>query len=83
MRKLLLLSLLAMVSIFVHAGENDLCWDYTNKDIPSAGPDNGLYYAGYVNDGEGKNLGLHGNWRQSVELSWMATRANTCLRQYQ
>ena len=45
MRKLLLLSLLAMVSIFVHAGENDLCWDYTNKDIPSAGPDNGLYYA--------------------------------------
>ena len=46
MRKLLLLSLLAMVSIFVHAGENDLCWDYTNTDIPSAGPDNGWYYAG-------------------------------------
>lgn len=60
MRKLLILSLLAMVSIFVHAGENDLCWDYTNKNIPSAGPDNGLYYAGYVNDGEGKNLSLHG-----------------------
>ena len=42
------------------AGENDLCWDYTNANIPTSGPDNGLYYGAYVNDAAGTNLGLHG-----------------------
>ena len=60
MRKLLMLSLLAMISLVVKAGENDLCWDYTNANIPTSGPDNGLYYGAYVNDAAGTNLGLHG-----------------------
>ena len=37
-----------------------LTWDYTSSNIPTTGPDNGLYYAGYVNDAAGTNLGLHG-----------------------
>ena len=60
MRKLLMLSLLAMISLVVKAGENDLCWDYTNANIPTSGPDNGLYYGAYVNDAAGTNLNLHG-----------------------
>ena len=59
MKKLLLMSLFAMISLIVNAGENDLCWDYTNASIPTSGPDKGLYYGSYVND-DGKNLGLHG-----------------------
>ena len=55
-----MLSLLAMISLVVKAGENDLCWDYTNANIPTSGPDNGLYYGAYVNDAAGTNLGLHG-----------------------
>ena len=42
------------------AGENDLLWDYTQNNIPTSGPDNGLYYSGYVNDAAGTNNGLHG-----------------------
>ena len=60
MKKLLLMSLFAMISLIVNAGENDLCWDYTNADIPTKGPDNGLYYGAYVNDAAGTKLGLHG-----------------------
>lgn len=60
MKKMFLLSLLAMIAIFAHAGANDLCWDYTDNNIPTKGPDNGLYYASYVNDAAGTNLGLHG-----------------------
>lgn len=37
-----------------------MCWDYTDANIPTKGPDNGLYYAAYVNDAAGTNLGLHG-----------------------
>ena len=37
-----------------------LIWDYTEAEIPTKGPDNGLYYASYVNDAAGKNNGLHG-----------------------
>ena len=37
-----------------------LVWDYTNKDIPTTGPDNGLYYGAYVNDPAGTNNGMHG-----------------------
>ncbi len=36
-----------------------LTWDYTNKDIPTTGPDNGLYYGAYVND-KGTNNNMHG-----------------------
>ena len=55
-----MMSLLAMISLIVNAGENDLLWDYTNANIPTKGPDNGLYYAAYVNDAAGTKLGLHG-----------------------
>ena len=37
-----------------------LVWDYTEANIPTKGPDNGLYYAGYVNDAAGTKNGLHG-----------------------
>jgi hypothetical protein len=37
-----------------------LTWDYTNKDIPTTGPDKGLYYGSYVNDAAGTNNGMHG-----------------------
>lgn len=37
-----------------------LTWDYTSSNIPTTGPDNGLYYGGYVNDAAGTNLGLKG-----------------------
>ena len=60
MKKFFLLSLMAMIAIISYAGENDLLWDYTNANIPTTGPDNGLYYGGYVNDAAGTNLGLHG-----------------------
>ena len=60
MKKYLLLFLLAMIAIIANAGVNDLCWDYTNANIPTKGPDNGLYYGAYVNDAAGTNLGLHG-----------------------
>ena len=49
-----------MIAIIANAGVNDLCWDYTNANIPTKGPDNGLYYGAYVNDAAGINLGLHG-----------------------
>ena len=35
MKKFLLLSLMAMIAIISHAGENDLLWDYTNAEIPT------------------------------------------------
>ena len=54
------MSLLAMISLVVNAGENDLLWDYTNANIPTKGPDKGLYYGAYVNDAAGTKLGLHG-----------------------
>ncbi|MCH5306905.1 MAG: hypothetical protein J1E37_02415 [Prevotella sp.] len=62
--KLLRLSLLSVLALLfggvAQAGENDLFWDYTEKNIPTKGPDNGLYYASYVNDGVGTNNGMHG-----------------------
>lgn len=42
------------------SGPVELLWDYTEKNIPTTGPDNGLYYASYVNDAAGTNNGLHG-----------------------
>ena len=38
----------------------DLVWDYTENKIPTEGPDNGLYYAGYVNDAPSSNMKLNG-----------------------
>ena len=38
----------------------ELIWDYTEANIPTKGPDNGLYYGAYVNDAAGTNNGLHG-----------------------
>lgn len=61
MRKTFLLFFaLLMVNTIMMAGANDLLWDYTSANIPTSGPDNGLYYASYVNDAAGTNLGLHG-----------------------
>ena len=37
-----------------------LIWDYTEQNIPTQGPDNGLYYGAYVNDAAGTNNGMHG-----------------------
>lgn len=37
-----------------------LIWDYTANKIPTKGPDNGLYYAAYVNDAPSTNMGLNG-----------------------
>ena len=44
----------------VEPGQNDLCWDYTEENIPTKGPDRGLYYGAYVNDAAGTNNGFHG-----------------------
>ena len=38
----------------------ELIWDYTEANIPTKGPDNGLYYGAYVNDAAGTNNGMHG-----------------------
>lgn len=37
-----------------------LTWDYTSNQIPTKGPDNGLYYGAYVNDAPSTNMGLNG-----------------------
>ena len=63
MKPLQRIGLLLLMSVFAlasYAGENDLLWDYTEKNIPTSGSDNGLTYAGYVNDATGTNNGLHG-----------------------
>jgi hypothetical protein len=51
---------MSVFALASYAGENDLLWDYTEKNIPTSGSDNGLTYAGYVNDATGTNNGLHG-----------------------
>ncbi|MBQ2520509.1 MAG: hypothetical protein II540_04380, partial [Paludibacteraceae bacterium] len=60
MKKFFSLMAVALMSIAMMAGENDLLWDYTEKKIPTSGPDNGLYYGSYVNDAPSTNLGLNG-----------------------
>ena len=37
-----------------------LTWDYSEKDIPTESPADGLYFASYVNDAAGTNNGMHG-----------------------
>ena len=60
MKKIYSLMLAALSSLTMLAGTNDLLWDYTQYNIPTTSPDNGLYYSGYVNDAAGTNNGLHG-----------------------
>lgn len=60
LRLTLLSLLLVLCGGIMQAGENDLVWDYSEKDIPTTSPDNGLYYASYVNDKAGTNNGMHG-----------------------
>lgn len=51
-----------------------LTWDYTNKDIPTVSPDNGLYYAAYVNDAAGTNNGMHGVKLNSSGYAYFAVK---------
>ena len=60
MKKILSLMAVALVSVAMWAGENDLLWDYTQAQIPTTSPDRGLYYASYVNDAPSTNNGLNG-----------------------
>lgn len=60
---LLRLSVLCLTLLFSVAGKADpvvLTWDYTENQIPTKGPDNGLYYGAYVNDAPSNNMGLNG-----------------------
>ncbi len=59
MKKLFSFVAAALLSVAMMAGANDLLWDYTEK-APGSSPDNGLYYAGSVNDAAGTNNGLKG-----------------------
>ena len=63
-KQLLRLSVLSMLCMLfgstAWAGANDLLWDYTEKNIPTTSPDNGLFFSSYVNDALGTNNSLHG-----------------------
>ena len=52
-----------------------LTWDYTEANIPTTGPDNGLYYASYVNDPAGTNNGMHGAKLNSSGYAFFAKPA--------
>jgi hypothetical protein len=52
-----------------------LVWDYTEANIPTKGPDNGLYYAAYVNDAAGTKNGLHGVKLNSSGYAYFAKPA--------
>jgi len=60
MKKIFSLIAMALVSVAMWAGSNDLLWDYSENKIPTSGPDRGLYYGSYVNDAPSTNLGLNG-----------------------
>ena len=53
----------------------ELVWDYTEANIPTSGPDNGLYYSGYVNDAAGTNNSLHGVKLNSSGYAYFAKPA--------
>jgi len=59
MKKIFSLMAVALVSVAMMAGENDLLWDYTEA-APTANPDNGLTYKSKVDDAVGTNNGLKG-----------------------
>ena len=56
----------ALMSLTMWAGTNDLLWDYSEAKIPTGGTDKDavsqtvLTYSGYVNDAPSTNLGLNG-----------------------
>ena len=60
MKKVFSFLAMALMSLTMMAGPNDLLWDYTQTAIPTTSPDRGLYYAGYVNDAPSTNNGLNG-----------------------
>lgn len=60
MKKVFSFLAMALMSLTMMAGPNDLLWDYTQTAIPTTSPDHGLYYAGYVNDAPSTNNGLNG-----------------------
>lgn len=59
MKKLFSFVAVALMSIAMFAGPNDLLWDYS-AGAPSSNPDNGLTYSSTITDGPGKNNGLYG-----------------------
>ncbi len=59
MKKVFSFLAMALMSLTMMAGPNDLLWDYTDA-APSSNPDNGLYYGSIVNDGPGTKNGLRG-----------------------
>jgi hypothetical protein len=59
MKKVYSFLAMALMSLTMMAGENDLLWDYTEA-APSSSPDNGLYFNNKVNDAAGTNNGLKG-----------------------
>ena len=52
--------LMLLAAVSAKADPVVLIWDYTEKQIPKEGPDNGLYYAAYVNDAPSSNMRLNG-----------------------
>ena len=54
---------------------NDLQWDYSENPIPTTSPDNGLYYASYVNDAPGSNMKLNGVKLNSSGYAFFAKAA--------
>ena len=59
MKKIFTMMAVALMSVSMCAGVNDLLWDYT-EGAPKNNPDNGLYYASKVTDGPGVKNGLYG-----------------------
>ncbi|MBR3408390.1 MAG: hypothetical protein IKG86_06080 [Paludibacteraceae bacterium] len=59
MKKVFSFLAMALMSLTMMAGPNDLLWDYTDA-APSSNPDNGLYYGSIVDDGPGTKNGLRG-----------------------
>ncbi len=59
MKKIFSLMAMALLSIAMYAGANDLLWDYT-EGAPTDNPDKGLTYGSKVTDGPGVKNGLYG-----------------------
>lgn len=59
MKKIFSLLAIALMSVAVMAGPNDLLWDYS-AGAPASNPDNGLTYGSVIKDGPGVKNGLYG-----------------------
>ena len=59
MKKIFSFFVVALMSITLVAGPNDLLWDYSTG-APSSNPDNGLTYGSVIKDGPGVKNGLYG-----------------------